>query len=149
MMGLSKKELDLNTEAVPFDPEALGRILGEEFPWLILVFLLGSSQGGVVKPGSDLDLALLTDPSAGKPDCFGVMERAGSLVPGVRIDAGLLNRTEPVYRFEALKARMIFCRDPEVYRDFYSLTCREYEDRMIRYKRQRAYRKEALSVSGP
>jgi hypothetical protein len=48
-----------------------------------------------------------------------------------------------VYRFEALKGRLLFARDRDFLAEFHSLTCREYETQMIHYARQRRYRLEA------
>jgi thiamine monophosphate kinase len=65
------------------------------------------------------------------------------MLPEVRCDAGILNSAEPVYRFEALKGRLLFVHDRVGYAAFYSLTCREYESQMASYERQRLYRQEA------
>lgn len=107
---------------------------------------MGSSTNGTVAPGSDLDLALyLTH----KPDLSfyaNFPEAVNTLIPNVRVDFGLLNNAEPVYRFEALKGRLLFTRDPEAYLDFFSRTCREYEMQMADYDRQLNYRLEAAAA---
>ena len=56
---------------------------------------------------------------------------------GVNVDLGVLNEKEPVYRFEALKGRLLFTRDLECRLHFYSLTCREYEHWMFHYDKLR------------
>ena len=59
---------------------------------------------------------------------------------GVRCDLGTLNGAEPVYRYEALKGKLLFVRDRERWLQFYSRTCRQYESQMFHYQKQLAYR---------
>ena len=68
------------------------------------------------------------------------------MAPRAEADVGFLNRAEPVYRFEALKGKVLFCRDQETYVKFFSLTCREYESQIADYERQRQYRIEAKTA---
>ena len=142
-MPLSKQYLAGNTRPVPFDPDTLGSILREGFPLVSFACLMGSAVNGVVAIGSDLDLAFYLN---GKPDLgfYGrVPDVVAEAVPGVRVDFGILNHAEPVYRFEALKGRLLFVRDREIYLNFFSRTCREYEDQMHHYENQLRYRREA------
>ncbi len=153
-MGLSKRYLDTKADPSPFDPDRLAEALEAVLPEVSFAYLHGSAAGGVVPPHSDLDLAMFVDPAL-SPDRSGVpgdlrlslyariAEVAESEVPGVRCDLGFLNGTEPVYRFEVLKGRLLFCRDRELWLSFYSLTCREYESQLFHYERQRRYRLEA------
>jgi hypothetical protein len=67
---------------------------------------------------------------------------AQGIVPGVDIDLGCFDRAEPVYRFEALKGRLLFARDQERFLDAFSRTCREYESQIWDYQRQAGYRLE-------
>ena len=69
-----------------------------------------------------------------------------SVVPDVRCDIGILNSAEPIYRFEALKGRLLFARDQERYVTFFSKTCREYESQMFDYERQLKYRRACLAT---
>jgi hypothetical protein len=67
-----------------------------------------------------------------------VVERmAGGIeaVPGVLNDAGV------VYRFEALRGRLLFVRpgSEDQYAEFYSLTCREYEEYLATLMRHARY----------
>jgi hypothetical protein len=61
-------------------------------------------------------------------------------LPDVPIDIGCFDRAEPVYRFEALKGRILFARDDERFINAFSLACREYESQMYDYERQAGYR---------
>lgn len=144
-MPLSKRYLDTNTKPVFFDPDELGAALESACGEAVFAYLMGSSVSGEVKPHSDLDLAFYL---TGKPELdlydrvFDVCE---GYVGGIRVDVGMLNGSEPVYRFEALKGRLLFCRDEEVWLRFYSVTCREYEHQMFHYEKQLLYRREAVN----
>jgi predicted nucleotidyltransferase len=142
-MGLSRKHLNTHKGTIQFDPALLGDQIRAECPEVVFCLLMGSAKEGVVKEGSDLDLALYlnTDPTL---DIYSkIANLVDQIVPNVRCDLGILNNTEPVYRFEALKGRLLFARDQEQYISFFSLTCREYESQMFDYEKQRQYRKEA------
>jgi len=143
-MGISKRYLDTNERELRFDPQELGARLEEALPEVVFAYLMGSSVDGVVRPHSDLDIALFVDPALERaPDLYARVSRTvEEMLPGVRCDMGILNGTEPVYRFEALKGRLLFCRGRDRWLDFYSLTCREYESQMVHYERQRKYRME-------
>ena len=123
-----------------FNVDRLAKAIQENCPEAVFAFLHGSAKDGTVEEGSDIDIALYLD---GKPK-FGVYSRVmdvvESIITGPECDVGILNNAEPIYRFEALKGRMLFCRDKEQYLRFFSLTCREYEDQVADYERQRRYR---------
>lgn len=140
-MGLSAKHLGENFVPVHFDPGMLAAAMEEQLPGVVFCFLMGSAVSGTVEAYSDLDLAFFLDE---KPS-FGfyrkAMDAVRSVVPNVRCDVGILNDAEPVYRFEALKGKLLFARDMERYVSFFSLTCREYESQMFDYERQLGYRR--------
>lgn len=142
-MGLSKKYLSENRQPVYFEPAKLASVLRENLPEVDFCFLMGSAMDGTVAVGSDLDLAFYL---SGKPtfEFYGrVVEAVRNLLPDVHCDTGILNNAESVYRFEALKGRLLFTCDQERYLTFFSRTCREYESQMFDYERQRCYRREA------
>lgn len=146
-MGLSKAYLSPNTEDVPFSSKLLADSLLEQIPELVFVYLMGSSaQAQVVRVGSDLDLAGYFSVELDLALRARVEEAVEGLVPGVRLDLGILNGADPVYRFEALKGQLLFTRNQETWLKFYSLTCREYEDQMYHYEKQLAYRREAKNL---
>jgi hypothetical protein len=72
-----------------------------------------------------------------------ITEIINEIVPDVRVDIGILNRAEPVFRLEALKGTLLFTRSTEEYAAFFSRTCREYESQMVDYEKQQRYRLEA------
>jgi predicted nucleotidyltransferase len=142
-MPLSKHYLDLNTQTICFDCVALGTALREGIPEIEFALLMGSAKDGVVKPHSDIDIALYLR----QPVTFLLYNKVEELVikhlgSAVRVDIGILNRADPVYRFEALKGRLLFFRNDEIWLHFYSVTCREFETQMFHYERQRHYRLE-------
>ena len=126
-----------------FDIEQLGKTLQDACPDVVFALLHGSAKEGCVSEGSDIDIAMF----AAGATTLDLLQRAqnavASVAPGAEPDIGILNRAEPVYRFEALKGTLLFCREQEAYLKFFSLTCREYESQMADYERQRQYRIEA------
>jgi predicted nucleotidyltransferase len=123
-----------------FDIHKLAYLLEERCPQICFALLHGSAKDGQVKDGSDMDVALLID---GKPTLQlyeTVSQCVEAVAPGVQCDIGILNKAEPVYRFEALRGRLLFFRSGEQYLFFFSVTCREYESQVADYQRQQRYR---------
>ncbi len=139
-MSLTNRHLSRHKKPIDFNPASLARALEEACPEAIFAFLLSSSKDGHVSVGSDVDLALFMN---GKMS-LDLLDRVQTVVerflPGVHCDIGSLRPAEPVYRFEALKGRLLFTRDREAYLRFFSLTSREYETQLYDYDRQHAYR---------
>ena len=112
--------------------EALTGVAGIEFA---LVF--GSARDGrLPKVDSDLDVAVYLDHT---PDFDERVHLLGIIQDALlieRVDLVFLNVTENVtLQREALKGRLLICRDPELYASFFSLTDRrgrDEEDRMAR-----------------
>ena len=125
-----------------FDPDQLASVLEKKLSEVIFCFLMESSVSGTVKAYSDLDLAFYLSEKPSYKFYGKAMDVVRSVVPDVRCDIGVLNAAEPVYRFEALKGKLLFTRDEEFYTAFFSRTCREYESQMFDYERQRRYRRE-------
>ncbi|MCK4960391.1 MAG: nucleotidyltransferase domain-containing protein [Planctomycetes bacterium] len=123
-----------------FGVDKLAGLMKEKCVGVCFALLHGSAAEGVVRPGSDIDIALFVEGKASLEIYGEVADIVESLVPGVRCDVGILNSAEPVYRFEALKGKLLFTRDDETYLRFFSLTCREYESQMADYERQQKYR---------
>ena len=86
-----------------FEIEQLAKLLKENCPKIDMAFLHGSAKDGIAGPNSDIDLALFIK---GKPtwELYQQVENlVESIAPGTPCDIGILNDTEPVYRFEALR----------------------------------------------
>jgi predicted nucleotidyltransferase len=127
----------------PIGSELLGDELARALPEVVFALQFGSSLDTSVSLRSDLDLALFLEEGA---DPWSVVQRAQAVVermePRRRPDVGLLNRADPVFRFEAAKGRLLFCRDQERYLEFVCAACRAFELQMVSYARQRQYRLE-------
>ena len=123
-----------------FDINKLATLLREKCHQICFALLHGSSKDSQIKQGSDIDIALFIE---GRPTLElyeKVSQCAETVAPGVSCDIGILNNAEPVYRFEALKGKLLFFRNKEQYLHFFSLTCREYESQVADYQRQQRYR---------
>lgn len=145
-MSISRKHLNTHKESIEFDVHALADAIMRRHPEVSFCLLMGSAMHGTVHKGSDLDLAFYLTEPADLEFYASIEETVDQIVHGARCDIGILNRAEPVYRFEALKGKRLFVRDLEQYASFFSLTAREYESQMVDYERQRRYRREAHAV---
>ncbi len=109
---------------------------------IIAAWVFGSAQDGTIKPGSDLDLAILFDVV---PTLDELSELRADLQQALQIDnidLVALNRASPILRFEAISGQAVFCRDRGRRAEFASLTAREYEDAM-------ALARRGLAISEP
>jgi len=145
-MSLSRKHLNTHKGTVEFDVHELADSIMRRHPEVSFCLLMGSAMPGTVEEGSDLDLAFYLNEPAAFEFYSAIEATVDEMALGVRCDIGILNHAEPVYRFEALKGKLLFARDPEQYASFFSLTCREYESQMFDYERQRCYRRETHAV---
>jgi len=109
---------------------------------IAFALLFGSSKDGrLIKEGADVDIALyLTDtPSADLlAEIVGLCQDA---IQYDNIDLVVLNDADPILSFEALSGRLLVCNNEEAYLSFFSLTCRQYEDEMLRIERSISYRR--------
>jgi predicted nucleotidyltransferase len=104
-------------------------------PDIIAAWLFGSAQSGELRPGSDLDIAVLFETS---PTLDRLVELRADLQQATQIDAidlVVLNNASPVLRFEAISGQDIYCRDMGQRATFVSLSAREYEDEMAQLQR--------------
>ena len=128
-----------------FDINKLSELLKERCPEVRFAFLHGSAKEGSVKEDSDIDIAFFVEDKPTLELYKKVSDCVHNVAPGVECDTGILNHAEPIYRFEALKGKLLFCREQEEYLRFFSLTCREYESQMADYERQHKYRLEYIA----
>ncbi|MBW8014690.1 MAG: nucleotidyltransferase domain-containing protein [Planctomycetes bacterium] len=128
-----------------FDTDKLSNALQSACPGVIFAFLHGSAKDGCVNPGSDIDIALYLSGAASLEIYTAAADAVRQVSPDAEPDIGILNNAEPIYRFEALKGKLLFSRDMETYLYFFSLTCREYESQIADYQRQHKYRLQAAN----
>ncbi len=130
------------TQSKPIDLQRLAAVLNEvESIEYALVF--GSARDGIVRAGSDLDIAVsLTHADVLNADLL--LETVGKVEDafGVTGDLTVLETAGPVLRHEALKGHVLFVRPgrEDDFSEFYVRTCAEYEDLMAWRARQLAYR---------
>jgi hypothetical protein len=104
--------------------------------------LFGSSKDGfLIKDDADIDIAVYLSV---KPSADLLAEIVGlcqDVIQYDNIDLVVLNDADPILCFEALSGGMLVCNNEEAYLAFFSLTCRQYEDEMLRIERSRSYRR--------
>ncbi len=146
-MSLGRRETILarySRREAAFAPEALAAALESACPFLDFAFLLGSARDGRVPAGGDIDLAVYFHASSAIDwdRISAIMSIVEGQCPQAESDVGILNTAGVIYRFEALRGRLLFVRTAALddYAAFYSLTCREYEDTMAMFARMRKAR---------
>jgi len=146
-MSLSRREINNGKAPVDFNPDVLAVALRDGCPEILFAILMGSARDGRIPPGGDLDIAVSLESGL----TLALLERISTIaqrvLPGVEVDVGCFDRAEPVYRFEALKGRLLFARDNDRFLEAYSLACREYENQIYDYERQARYRLQRKEVA--
>lgn len=100
------------------------------FPEIVAVWVFGSGQDGRVRPGGDLDFAVLFD-SPPHIDALADLRAALQDVLKIdEIDLLVLNTAGSIIGFEAVSGRALFCRDKGRRAEFVSSVARQYEDDM-------------------
>ena len=97
---------------------------------VIAVWVFGSAQEGVIRPGGDLDIAVLFERKPTLDERLELLIQLQRAVNFEEIDLVVLNGASPITRFEAVSGHLIFSRDASRQAEFVSLTAREYEDEM-------------------
>ena len=130
------------THHKPIDLQRLAAVLGG-IASIEYAMVFGSSGDGVVRAGSDLDVAVSLA-QAKTPSIDRLLEIVAKIEEAfaVTCDLTLLNTAGTVLRHEALKGRVLFIRPEreDEFIEFYARTCAEYEDLMAWRARQLAYR---------
>ncbi|MBE0618674.1 MAG: nucleotidyltransferase domain-containing protein [Proteobacteria bacterium] len=104
------------------------RPLFEERPNVLSVWAFGSAQGGEIRPGGDLDVAVLFATAPSLDELADLRADLQQLLGQEDVDLVALNRAPSLLAFEAVSGRPFFCRDPGTRAVFVSLTARQYED---------------------
>ena len=94
------------------------------------VWLFGSSQAGVMRRGGDLDLGVLFALPPALDIFLELRARIQDLTQVEAVDLVDLLAASPILRFEAVRGRRLYVRNPQHLAEFVSLTAREYEDEM-------------------
>lgn len=134
-MSLSRRYLNANTSAITLDFDLLARELQESCPAIVFAYILGSAKDVTLPARSDLDIAVYTNGKPTMETLSSINDIIERLYKNVTADIGFLNGNEPVYCFEALKGRLLFCRDHELWVSFFVRTCKAYELQMYHYEK--------------
>jgi predicted nucleotidyltransferase len=107
----------------------------EAAPNVIAAWAFGSARDGMVKPGSDVDIAVLTDALPSLDERIELLTKLQEALGVDEIDLVVLNGANVALRFEAISGHPLYCRDVARRAEFASLTAREYEDEMAFWQR--------------
>ncbi|MBU0992206.1 MAG: nucleotidyltransferase domain-containing protein [Proteobacteria bacterium] len=120
---------------------SLTKELRENIPEIDFAFLFGSAMKKPIDQCQDVDIGAYLNTTVSLELIGKILEKVETLTK-CRCDLSILNTASEILRFEALKGILLFVRDNKLedYSSFYSLTCREYEDKMFWMKRQLSYR---------
>jgi len=110
-------------------------------PNVIAAWVFGSAQSGELRPGGDVDIGVLFETLPSFDEQLDLLGRLQTALNVEDIDLVVLNKANPILRFEAISGRSLFCRDLSRRAEFASLTAREYEDSMAMVERALAERK--------
>ncbi len=116
------------------------RPVWEEIPSVIAVWCFGSAMGGIVKSGSDLDIAILFSSPPSFELLADIRTKLQELFNMEDIDLLILNSANTISGMEAISGKPVFCKDINERAKFVSLLARQYEDDM-------AFLEKALHLS--
>ncbi len=114
------------------------------YPNVIAAWVFGSAQAGNVRPGGDVDVAVLFEQRPLLDELTELRAAIQDTLDFDAIDLLILNGASPITRFEGISGRAVFCRDLSKRADFVSLTAREYEDSMAFLAKGMAYRQSVI-----
>lgn len=129
--------------------EAVLRSYFETRPEVRLAYLFGSQATGKANRLSDVDVAVLTDPSRVKKNLpYGYKAEIGTdlmnLLKIDRVDVVLLNEATPFLRHQVLKTgKALFASDPRTRVQFEAQEMSRYPDLYLLFRKYRAWKKAA------
>jgi len=97
---------------------------------IVAAWGFGSAKEGVVRPGSDLDIAIFFFRKSTLMERLALLADLQQAAGLEEVDLLILNEASPIARMEALSGSLLFCRDDGVRSSFTSLAAREYESEM-------------------
>lgn len=113
------------------DMDALAAAFADD-PRVVLATLFGSAKDGMVRHGSDVDIAVLLSPTLIPLEFYAFyVEITAKLGAIPELDLVDLNHAGSVLAFEALCGRRLFVGNDETVAAFSSRVAREYEDDML------------------
>lgn len=121
----------------------LGEKLEFNFPEILFAYLFGSQASGKSKQESDVDIAVYllhgTKSLALVSRILSVIEE---VVKQKEVDLTILNDAGVILSMEVIKGKLLFVRQDalDIHAEYYSLTCREFEDHTAWMEKQLKYR---------
>jgi predicted nucleotidyltransferase len=111
---------------------------------VLFALLFGSARDGVLpKADSDIDIAVYLDHEPDLEERARILGFVQDAVGSDRVDLVFLNITDnAILQREALKGRLLVCRDREAYAAFFSLADRRGRDEEDRIERAWKLRRE-------
>ena len=111
------------------------------FPEIPFAHIFGTAANGVVKAGSDIDIAIWyngTDPFIKVK----VLETIEPFVKNIPVDIINICNANPLLAHEVLTGNILFVRDEQksFYASYYSRIAAEYEDKIYWIQKQLQYR---------
>lgn len=113
-------------------------ILREQFPDITVFYLFGSSAGGEMRKGSDVDVAVFVRPEKLRDDPLYELKLNDFLEKqlGERVDVVIMNKAGPILQHEVLKhGRRLFETDHRARAELELLSFKRYLD--VRYFQRR------------
>ncbi len=114
------------------------------FEEIAFAYLFGSSQDGVVNKKSDVDIAIYFVEKENDLDLrIRIIKELEKIEPSFNnYDLVILNNASSILAMQVLQSKQLFLRNEycDLFADFYSLTCRQYEDDIYWMKKQLEYR---------
>jgi predicted nucleotidyltransferase len=125
------------TAPTPVDLVALSAYFARDLR-VAAATVFGSATDGCVRPGSDIDIAVLFREPLAPEHFLRFYAELCDQIPNVeKVDLITLNQADPILAFEAIRGRFLCKNDPDQTAAFFSLVCREYEDVMGNLEHQR------------
>ena len=121
----------------------LAKRLKKEFPQIAFAYLFGSAATGQLSERSDIDIAVFLKPAGRSVELIaGIIGAVEEEVQGYPCDLLILNDVSKLIAMEVLKGKILFIRESSIddHAEFYSLTCRIYEDQITWMQKQLKYR---------
>jgi predicted nucleotidyltransferase len=103
-------------------------------------YLFGSAlDGKLPRQDADIDIGVYIEGKINYDVVIDIMGLCQEALGYEKVDIALLNRANPILRFEVISGRPLVIKDKELHATFFSLTCREYEDEMMRLRKAKEY----------
>ena len=108
--------------------------LWQEESKIIAVWAFGSAQEGQLRTGSDIDIGVLVNEPLTLDEQLKLSGQIQQRLQIEAVDLIILNKANVILSFEAVSGRKLFSRDESKIATFVSLTARQYEYEMTRWR---------------